>query len=48
MKFAKPFEEKLGLGVWHSCFDCSYDCGSGYMILSVGAKLDFKKENYHG
>lgn len=28
MKFAKPFEKKLGWGVWHSCFDYLDGCRS--------------------
>lgn len=34
MKFAKPFEKKLGWCVWHSCFEYLDGCRSEYLVLS--------------
>ena len=35
MKFAKPFEKKLGWGVWHSCFNYLDGCGENSQRLDL-------------
>lgn len=37
MKFAKPFEKKMGWCVWHSCFDYLDVCGD---VVLVGEKIE--------
>lgn len=34
MKFSKPWNNKSGWAVWHSCFDYEHGCENEYLVLS--------------